>query len=89
MQIEPATIYAAFGVLGTVVFALWGVVIADHRNCQRMLRLLTEHTIAQQIDIRAFIDDRGRRNLPMMELQSEKTEFYQQHKDIVEAREGI
>jgi Tfp pilus assembly protein PilN len=88
MTVEPSIVYAVVGGLVVAIIGLWAVVLADHRNCQRNLKeqshtiaLLTEHTIAQQADIRSLVDDRQKRGLPDVALQSERTAFYRQKID--------
>lgn len=89
MNIEPTVIYGAFGAIVAGVVALWAVVMADHRNCQRNVSLLTRHTIAQQVDINRMVQDRADRGLPRQDLESEKTEFYRRHREAIEPMEGI
>ncbi len=79
MNVEPAVIYAAFGAIATSLAVLWNVVLKDHRDCQRSMKLLIEHTIAQQIDIKKLVDDRAQRRFDPVELESEKTAFFRKH----------
>ena len=93
MNIPPAIVYAVVSTLAIAIGALWAVVITDHRACQRNLKeanhaisLLTEHSIAQQADIRSLVNDRKARGLPTHALLSERTEFY---RTKIEPGEGI
>lgn len=86
MNVEPAIVYTVVGGLVTAIVVLYGVVIWSLKMCHKeriesnhRVGLLTEHTIAQQVDIKAFQDDRVRRGIKPIDLQSEKTEFYKQH----------
>ncbi len=86
MQVDAAVIYSLVAALTAAIVALYGVMLFDHKKCHTNLeklaesnRILTEHTIAQQVDIRAFVDDRRFRGLSRLDLQSEKTEFYEMH----------
>jgi hypothetical protein len=83
MSVAPSIIYAVVGALAVAVAGLWAVVLSDHKECQTNLKaanhsikLLSEHTIAQQHDISSLVEDRKKRGLPGMVLKSERTEFY-------------
>ncbi len=79
MNVEPSIIYGLVAALAAAVAALWRVQFDDHRICRKNLQMLTEHTIAQQHDIREFMEDRIRRGLHPLDLASEKTAFYRKH----------
>lgn len=86
MNIEPAIIYGAFGVVATVIAVLWRKFEAAHsecvqerKECQKERQELIEHTIAQQHDIQTFRDTRKDRGLPPLQLKSEKTMFFKRH----------
>jgi hypothetical protein len=79
MTVDPAMIYVAFGALAAVIGALWVVVLDDKKKCNKRVEMLTDHTIAQQIDIMALVKDRRHRGLPEVSLESERTEFWKKH----------
>jgi len=80
MNIEPAIIYTAFGGVIAAIVALWAVHMADHRDCKVKVAMLTEHTIAQQLDISGLLYERRQYGgAAGYSLESEKTAFFKKH----------